>query len=584
MTSCAQESTDLHTELTVPIVLGVTGHRDIPAEDIAILKTVIKAKLKELSDRCPDSPMVLVTGMAEGADRLVARCALELNALEPQHPRWSVGAILALPQADFELDFESASSVSEFRQLLVQCAWVRTLGSESTSRPECYELVGHWIALKAQWLIALWDGQESDKRGGTATVVKLFREGVEPERPVLPDTGPVIHIFTRRQQAAMDIQASRVGTPEILPPNPLGLGGGDKEIKRWYKVLERINAFNSRVACLKKNDLEHIRRCRSYLNATESFVETELTIAARKASWLYAAADYFAGKAQQWRNRQFAMMLGLAIIGLGFEQYYSGPAEGAGWTVGIWLLLSFVFGFLALIPRTLAFLNAEAKYIDYRALAEACRVQYFWKRSHIEECAADFHLFDQRDELEWIRQATRTTELGGDEPALNIQINWLERVSLCWLVDQKNYFDKEFPKHEAWARKLNKLALALLLFAAAIMIVTLIIQVTSSNDLVKWLQFTYGMLLTCAGATKVYLQTQGHEEHARSFLRAGQSMTIAQKMIASILDKSDCAMGLRSIEQDTRARELLFEVGKEALNENGDWLLLHRERPVQPPI
>jgi hypothetical protein len=295
-------------------------------------------------------------------------------------------------------------------------------------------------------------------------------------------------------------------------------------------------------------------------------------------------ADYFAGKAQQWRNRQFAMMLGLAIIGLGFEQYYSGPAEGEGWTVGIWLLLSFVFGFLALIPRSLAFLNSEAKYLDYRALAEACRVQYFWKRSRIIECVADFHLFDQRDELEWIRQATRTTELGGDELSQNSKTDWLQLVLQCWLVNQKDYFDREFPRHEAWARKLDILALALLLLAAVIMIITLIVQVTSSSDIIKWLQFTYGMLLTCAGATKVYLQTQGHEEHARSFLRAGQSMTIVEKMITSILDKSDCAMDRRSIEQDTRARELLFEVGKEALNENGDWLLLHRERPVQPPI
>lgn len=583
MTS-AQDPTNQQAEVRVPIVLGVTGHRDIPVEDFAILKTVITARLKDFSDRYPDSPMVLVTGMAEGADRLVARCALELNALEPQNPRWSVGAILALPQAEFEKDFKSANSLSEFRQLLAQCAWVRTLGSASTSRPECYELVGHWIALKAQWLVALWDGEESEKKGGTAAVVKLFREGAEPTRPVLPDTGPVIHILTRRQQAAKDIEALRVGTPEILPPNPLGLGGGDKEIKRWYKVLERINAFNSRVASLKQKDLEQIQKGRSYLNAEHAFIETELTTAARKASWLYAAADHFANTAQQWRNRQFAMMLGLAIIGLGLEQYYSGPAEGEGWTLGIWLLLSFMFGFFALIPRSLAFLNSEAKYLDYRALAEACRVQYFWKRSYIGECVADFHLIDQRDELEWIRQAAKTTELGGDELAQHIQIDWLERVSLCWLVDQKKYFDKEFLRHEAWARKLNKLALALLLMAAVIMLVTLIVQVTSPNDLVKWLQFTYGMLLTCAGATKVYLQTQGHEEHARSFLRAGQSMTIVQKMITSILDKSPDAMSRRSAEQDTRARELLFEVGKEALNENGDWLLLHRERPVQPPI
>ena len=32
-----------------------------------------------------------------------------------------------------------------------------------------------------------------------------------------------------------------------------------------------------------------------------------------------------------------------------------------------------------------------------------------------------------------------------------------------------------------------------------------------------------------------------------------------------------------------RAREVAFEVGKEALAENGEWLMLHHELPLDPP-
>ena len=32
------------------------------------------------------------------------------------------------------------------------------------------------------------------------------------------------------------------------------------------------------------------------------------------------------------------------------------------------------------------------------------------------------------------------------------------------------------------------------------------------------------------------------------------------------------------------AQELLLQLGKEALIENGDWVLLHRERPMELPI
>jgi hypothetical protein len=32
-----------------------------------------------------------------------------------------------------------------------------------------------------------------------------------------------------------------------------------------------------------------------------------------------------------------------------------------------------------------------------------------------------------------------------------------------------------------------------------------------------------------------------------------------------------------------RARALIIGLGKEALNEHGDWVMLHRERPIEPP-
>jgi len=33
-----------------------------------------------------------------------------------------------------------------------------------------------------------------------------------------------------------------------------------------------------------------------------------------------------------------------------------------------------------------------------------------------------------------------------------------------------------------------------------------------------------------------------------------------------------------------QARAILVEIGKIALIENGDWLILHRQRPVEVPI
>lgn len=572
----------------VPIVIGVSGHRDIPAEDIPALKESIKGELNKFRDRCPNSPLLLVTGLAEGADRLVVQCALELNGSEPEKTRWwSIGAVLALPKAEFERDFESETSLAEFRELLAKCAWIQEVSPSGTSKPKCYELVGNRLAMQAQWLIALWDGKESDKKGGTACVVRLFREGIKPPRPILPDTGPVVHILTRRQSNLTETDMQRVGFTNDLPPDPLGTGGSDKDIARWLTVLDRIDEFNCRIRKLKDSDLEGIRNCRAHLNAGQALNDKELTVPALRSSWLQATADYLAMKAQKRRNLQFRVVLVLAVAGLNLEQYYSGPAEGEGWIIAIWLLLAILFGALALVVTTLPRLNAEARYLDYRSLAEACRVQYFWRRSGIDKCAADFHLFDQRDELEWIRQAVRSTELGATEPQEPIRGDRLKNVLDCWITDQINYYSGRtgFLFHKNRATFLNKLALFFLALAGVVMAATFVVQLLSTTDLVKWLQFVYGMLLTWAGATKVYLEVQGHDKHAKSYLRAKQSMEIAEKMISEELSQPPQPGDQSSKEErDGGTQKLLFEIGREALDENGDWVLLHRERPIRLPI
>jgi hypothetical protein len=49
-------------------------------------------------------------------------------------------------------------------------------------------------------------------------------------------------------------------------------------------------------------------------------------------------------------------------------------------------------------------------------------------------------------------------------------------------------------------------------------------------------------------------------------------------------DLIDETVALRYVGDHVRARDILVEIGKIALVENGDWLILHRQRPVEVPI
>lgn len=144
----------------------------------------VNSELNLIAKSNPHSPCILISALAEGADRLVASCALSLG--------WQLCAVLPLTQDDYETDFHDDESVAEFRELLKRSTWVKVLDAKHHLRPGCYHELGLWLSQQAQVLIALWDGEQAKGPGGTAEVIQHFREGVALAQPILPDSGPVI--------------------------------------------------------------------------------------------------------------------------------------------------------------------------------------------------------------------------------------------------------------------------------------------------------------------------------------------------------------------------------------------------------
>jgi len=60
----------------VALTIGVTGHRDIPPEHIGALRAAFAAILDEVTAKNPSTPVVVLSGLAAGADTLAAEVAL----------------------------------------------------------------------------------------------------------------------------------------------------------------------------------------------------------------------------------------------------------------------------------------------------------------------------------------------------------------------------------------------------------------------------------------------------------------------------------------------------------------------------
>lgn len=96
----------------LPLVIGVTGHRDLREEDRAPLEGRVRQVFAEFQRRYPSTPLLLLSPLAEGADRLVARAALEKGA--------RLIVPLPMPQTLYEEDFQTRASREEFHKLLQQ--------------------------------------------------------------------------------------------------------------------------------------------------------------------------------------------------------------------------------------------------------------------------------------------------------------------------------------------------------------------------------------------------------------------------------------------------------------------------------
>jgi len=551
-----------------PIVVGATGHRDIAEIDHGILKKTISEELQKIAKQCPHSPLVLVSGLAEGADRLLAMCAIECG--------WHIAAILPLAQSDYETDFSSTESVDEFKELLSQCVWVKHLNGHF-ERPECYRQMGLELSKQSQILISVWDGQVENGPGGTAEVIRSFRQGLPLTRPLLPDAGPVIHVLARRSVHATSSPNQEIGSVALLASCPAGLANVGEEV-RWGAVLNSIDGFNAEINKAKKTNIEF--GTKGWLAKPDWFSEDQANTKENLARRLFLNADALSIKAQKEREFLFWGLMVLGSTSLFVLQVYANL-----FFIPILLMATLLLSAAGTVWFMLAQQkNIEGRYLDTRALAEACRVQYFWKILNMPDSAAEFYLRAQRDELEWIRQAVQTTELGED--AVRKPENMLTRIRFvrdAWIQDQLDYFggkggkegkaefNRKADEHwQKWGGVSFSLGIALTFLTALFHGFFADLSNPDHDWLMHCLIFGFCVSFSASGLIKVYREIKAFAEHAKLYDRMHLALQLTlPRLDAAILD-GNVALALA----------LIRELGVEALSENGNWLLMHRERPV----
>lgn len=578
--------------IAIPILIGITGHRDIPPEDVAPLKAAIASVLADLKARCPNTPIHLLSPLAEGADRIAAEAGLAsgVRLIVP----------LPLPQADYEMDFANPASIDDFRRLMGRADFVVELPLADGSTPESireygpardkqYLAVGRFIVEHCQALVALWDGTVNNKVGGTADIVarQLTGKGVGSEEFAILDadlldpvqTGPVFHIVTCRinpeKEFAPDVAlldrhlpAGRKPSLEPFSRNdlaPADEASGVRAVTRG--VFECIDAFNSDAKGLPEGD---VRQSKEWLLSKPNL--EALSPSLSSLADVYSTADALAIVHQK---RVLSTLEGIAVlipVIVLFFELYTGVAP---WLAFL-LAYTAALGVAYLFHRRAARGGWHERFLDDRALAEGLRVQFFWRLAGLPDSAVSHYLDKQRSELDWIRHAMRNVGFVSSGAIRRGEITRTDIAAVLgdWVGGQAKYFRKtairEQSKNDRIERVSNRLV-GIATFGVLPAMLAVHWSPLSGGWVDVALQTLIPMLFVVAGALRYYADKMLLAPHAQQYAR----------MAAFFGKAGDMLKGLA--EDDPRVRRILFQVGREALAENGDWLMMHRERPIEVP-
>jgi hypothetical protein len=419
----------------LPLVIGVTGHRDLRDQDVPALEREVAAIISGLRHDYlhgdGETPVIVLSSLAEGADRLVARVALAHGA--------RLVAPMPMPIEEYRRDFEPGlkpGNSAEFDALLAQAVTapvvpftsgnsLAAVRADAAKREEQYRAVGLFIAQHANVLIALWDGGGGAlATGGTAEVVAFKRRGIPLEiagsaRASLDasEIGPVIHVVTPRAKPTSTAEEVSVrpwgravyspgdGTlpqrvlraAQVFVGNVFGRDIDDQRERRSEderRELETWEAFEALTTLTRTFNRDAAQLTASgrpdragqsvdalFALAPPSPIDpgaARRTAMERAPRWcrLYAVADALAQRWQVQFGHDWVHLYICALFAFLCFAFFSNV--GALSNVLLILYVLTFLGIFAVVVRAHVEQHQE-RFLDYRALAEALRVAMYWR-------------------------------------------------------------------------------------------------------------------------------------------------------------------------------------------------------------
>lgn len=564
---------------------------DLEPDDLPELRNAVTAFLRELKGHLPETDILVMVGMAAGADLLVAQTALDAGV--------RIEAVLPMPLEHYSADFEP-DTLQLLRGLLarpdVRCTELHApphRGGDAGGgmhRDRLYSNLTETLIRRSSMMLALWDGQSSPLPGGTTDTVLRFL-GVRSDANQASagitlveaeDDGhegherPVYWIPTARSSGAPADPQRRpcylrsVGDNTLLMQRSMPaslafrLAGLDR-YNREYRELMAAGSLGKSWPLMDAVLPETPPRERELLAEIDA---------------QYVKADLLAMHFQQRSERLFRLFAVMTFaLGLAYLSYEKLDETRLLLVVYVVILLGGLGLYYALRNR-----HWFAKHLSYRALAETMRAKFYLRLAGIDHRvnAAEVMALSGIDRFHgfgWISFVLAGVEVPDvhGEQAHDPELRRTRSVETHWIESQHKYFTRKVAQLGHNHHRL--VLLRNVLFVVILAVITTLflfgerlgeIHVHGEMSLKNILTFFMGFLAVLLGVWELHQDKMATRELLWQYQNQLEHFARAR-------------LDLRRFVTAHRRNEVLVGLGRESLMECYLWTIHRYHREHEPP-
>jgi len=562
----------------VPLIVAVTGHRDLVAEEVPAIRERVSAFLTDLRDEYPDRGVTVMSALAEGADQLVATEALRLGI--------PFVVPLPMPRKLYLRDFEAIKVQENFEFLSSRAAetyelpvtpgnTIESISEYGDARDQQYAQLGVFLCAHCHILLALWDGKDNDKLGGTAQVVRFHHDDVMPGYTT-EEKGSGLVLADDESDLVYHIVCSRDredGQPEA------SLQVGD----HWWFSLDEDEPRSKTLPESHRRVFQHTSEfSRDALMFADEIRDgawplldskdhAVLPVGLRDIDHVFRAADWLA---IHFQKRTLFALKATHLLSLFMGLMYIAYSD----VFPLQHFLNAFLGFFIMATGIHIFGKKQSwhrKYLDYRTLAEGLRVQLYWAAAGVgsdnkSKYTHDNFLQTQDPDLGWIRNVMRVAGTECDAAAYQ-EPEGLEFTLREWLGNsdsgQLGYFHRKGAERVKSFRRTEHMAKYAFRIGFAAITLFILMNAEVEEMLRDPVVIMMGVMLLLVGVRQSYAFSVADAELIKQYEFMFRIFSNARRRI----DATD---------DDDEIRRVLHMLGDAALGEHAQWILMHRERSL----